>query len=464
MWYRKRSVYRALMCTLIVLCTLFVLSFTVLSFILPKPAVSEREKRELATFPAFSLQSLISGEWMQEFELYFADTFPFRDSFVGLAASIRENYGVRYDDIRVIPPTPPVSTTAAVSTTASAPAVTTPAVTTSASTAPLIPSHTDATTAAFTTTASTTVTSAITTVPDPGYTIERNDAVLLFGDRAFELFGGSDKQKILYAEAVNAYAEKLPDVKVYNLVIPSSIAYYLPERYSSYSADQRQNLSELYAALSPNVHAVDIYDTLAAHANEYLYFRTDHHWTGLGAYYAYTKFAEEAGFEPIDYAAYEKGTIKNFLGTFAASANDSKLNANPDYVEYCKVPVEHEAYRYPKDSPSRAELTTVLATYASGSNSYSVYLAGDFPRFDIKNLDNPDGKNILILKESYGNAFAPYLIPHYANVYVLDLRYFNGSISAFVEEKDIDELLIIDNIFAANTAHYTNRLNTLISR
>jgi len=473
MWYRKRHVFRALLCVLCTVCLLFLLTFAVLSFILPKPTVSEREKRDLATFPAFSLESLLSGEWMQAFELYFSDTFPFREDFVGLAASIRENYGVRYDGIRVITPgnpgatqTPePVTTTAATSATTTA-VTTTPIVTTSTTVGGTssVTSYATQTTTEATTTTPATTTTTVTTVPDPGYTIERSGAVLLFGDRAFELFGGSDKQKLLYADAVSAYAAAFPDVQVYNLVIPSSIAYYLPERYASYSVDQRSNITDLYAALSPAVCAVDVYDTLAAHANEYLYFRTDHHWTGLGAYYAYTCFARSAGFEPLAYEDYEKGTINGFLGTLAASANDSTLNKNPDYVEYCKVPVNTEAYLYRKNTPNKAELTTVLATYASGANSYSVYLAGDFPRFDIKNLDNPDGKNILVLKESYGNAFAPYLIPHYANVHVLDLRYFGGSIKDFVSEHEIDEILIIDNVFAANTRHYTDRLNTLLSR
>ena len=465
MWYRKRRVFRALLCVLSSVCFLILLTFAVLAFTLPKPTISEREKRDLATFPAFSLDAVLSGEWMRDFELYFSDTFPFREDFVGLASAIREHYGVRYDGIRVITPavtpdepvfvatTPAATTTVPVTT--SAPAVTTTPAATSASSV-------ITTTPVATTTAATTTT--ITTVPDPGYTIERSGAVLLFGDRAFELFGGSEKQKLLYADAVSAYAAAFPDVQVYNLVIPSSIAYYLPERYASYSVDQRSNITDLYAALSPAVCAVDVYDTLAAHANEYLYFRTDHHWTGLGAYYAYTRFAQSAGFEPLAYENYEKGTINGFLGTLAASANDSTLNKNPDYVEYCKVPVNTEAYLYRKNTPNKAELTTVLATYASGGNSYSVYLAGDFPRFDIKNLDNPDGKNILVLKESYGNAFAPYLIPHYANVHVLDLRYFGGSIKDFVSEHEIDEILIIDNIFAANTRHYTDRLNTLLSR
>lgn len=468
MWYRKRHVFRTLLCVLSTVCFLFLLTFAVLSFVLPKPTVSEREKRDLATFPAFSTEAVLSGEWMQAFELYFSDTFPFREGFVGLAASIREHYGVRYDGIRVIttPGTDTASDTAPLTTTTAA----TVCATTSAVTASAQTSGTQATTSATAQTSTAaattavTTTTTVTTVPDPGYTLERSGAVLLFGDRAFELFGGSDEQKYLYADAVSAYAEALPDVQVYSLVIPSSIAYYLPERYAGYSADQRSNIADIYGALSPAVCTVDIYDTLAAHANEYLYFRTDHHWTGLGAYYAYTVFAQQAGFTPLAYEDYEKGTISNFLGTLAASANDSTLNANPDYVEYCKVPVNTEAYLYRKATPNKAELTTVLATYASGVNSYSVYLAGDFPRFDIENLDNPDGKNILVLKESYGNAFAPYLIPHYANVHVLDLRYYNGSVTDFVAEHEIDEILIIDNVFAANTRHYTDRLNTLLGR
>jgi len=70
----------------------------------------------------------------------------------------------------------------------------------------------------------------------------------------------------------------------------------------------------------------------------------------------------------------------------------------------------------------------------------------------------------MVIKESYGNAFAPYLIPHYENVYVIDLRYFSGSIKAFVAAQEIDEILIIDNVFAANTKHYSDRLSLMLSR
>ncbi len=466
MWYRNKAVYRALQRALLSPCFAALFVFGILSLVLPKATVSETEKRSLAPFPPFSWQALFAGTWTREFELHYADTFPFRDAFVQAAAWAGELRGLRYDAIRVVlpegggsggeePPPNQGEATATATTTATTATSTTTASSAATGTGAPATSATTAATAPVTTT---------TATAEPLYEIERSGPVIIYGDRAFELFGGSTQQKLSYAAAVSAYAKALPDVKVYSLVAPSAIAFYLPAKYASYSTPQKENIDDIYGAMDPAVTCVDAYSRLAEHSQDYEYFRTDHHWTGLGAYWAYTAFAEAAGFTPLPYEDYEKGSIENFNGTFTSSTNDAKLRANPDTVEYCKLPVETLAYRYTKDAQTTPVQTTVLAEYASGGNAYSVYLHGDFPRFDIQNLDNPEGKNILVLKESYGNAFAPYLVPHYANVYVVDMRYFAGSIRDFAAEKAIDEILVIDNVFAANTKSFTSRLELLLSR
>lgn len=448
--------------------------FGVLAVVLPKPTVSEAEKRTLAARPAFSWNALCDGSYTRAYEAYFADTFPFRDGFVHLASYIEDSYGVRYDDVRIVG-SATTAATAATDPKPTDPSATEPSVTlgtsgtasdpTGTSDSSTLPTHvtadaTDPTrpSSSATTTDATTPTTAS---PPDDVEAEKSNGILIYGTRAFEMFGGSETQKYRYAETVNAFAEAFPDVNVYNIVVPSSVAFYLPEKYASYVADEKANIGDIYGSLSSKVLSVDAYSVLERHSAEYIYFNTDHHWTGLGAYYAYTAFAEKAGFTPNSYAGYEKKTIENFTGTLATSTNDTKLLSNPDTVEYCLIPVETTVIRWEKGA-AQGESSSVFAEYAKGGNAYGVYLHGDCPRIDIINEENPDGKVVLVFKESYGNAFAPYLIPHYGKVIVLDERYFTGNIRELIESEGVDEIVIINNVFAANTKSTTTKLNALL--
>ena len=474
MWYRKKSVYRTILVILITACSLIALTLGALSLVLPKKTVSEVEKRELAKKPAFSVAALLDGSYMRDLELYYADTFPFRDGFVRMGSRIEDAFGIRYDDVKIVgapvggdeedeEDDEPIGTTsasnAAVGTTApvssSSAAVTTPA--DGSSTASSAQDTSSSTSQAT----SQQPAESTTTAPGENVQGEKTNGVFIYGSRAFELFGGSSKQKLKYADAVSAFAEKYPNVRVYNLLAPTSVAFYLPEKYADQSADEKKNFEAIFEALSPKVTPVRVFDTIDSHKAEYLYFNTDHHWTGLGAYYAYTEFAKAAGFTPYAYADYQKGKIENFTGTLATSTNDSKLLANPDIVEYCYQPVKTHTQRWGKGDtePTKAE---VLAEYAKGSNAYSVYLGGDFPRTDIINEEATTDKVIVVFKESYGNAFCPYLAPHYAKVIVLDERYYKGSLSKLIQEESVDEILIINNAFAANTKGTTTNLTTIL--
>lgn len=442
MWYRRKSVYRALLLALSGTLFSILVVFGVLAAVLPKPTVSEAEKRELARKPTFSWTALLDGSLARGYEAYYADTFPFREGFVRLAAGIEGLYGIRYDDVRIVgsvtqPGEDAQQTTAAATATAAQ---------SSASGSSGAPAP--ATTRVTTTTPS--ATTPTTTATPENVEAERSNGILIYGNRAFEMFGGSETQKYRYADVVNAFAAAFPKQKVYNMVVPSSVAFYLPEKYASYVADEKANIEDIYGSLDPAVTKLDAYSVLEKHKAEYIYFNTDHHWTGLGAYYAYTAFAEAAGFKPRAYADYEKKTIEGFTGTLATQTNDAKLLSHPDTVEYCLIPVETTVLRWNKGS-TKGELSSVLAEYAKGGNAYGVFLHGDCPRIDIANNEDPGGRVILVFKESYGNAFVPYLIPHYGKVIVIDERYYTGDVYELVESEKVDEILLINNIFAANT-------------
>ena len=213
-----------------------------------------------------------------------------------------------------------------------------------------------------------------------------------------------------------------------------------------------------------DVIPVDAYSVLEAHKDEYLYFSTDHHWTGLGAYYAYTAFMEAAGLDYYDYDSYTKHTITGFLGTLYSGTNMAKaLEENPDYVEWCEFPVANKTYQYNKGDLANYFASSVMHGYASGPYSYGVFLGGDYPLTIIKtNVNN--GRKLVIIKESYGNAPATFIAAGFEETYVVDERYYDGNIVDLVESRGITDVLIINNCAAANTKFHIANIESLLTQ
>ena len=147
-----------------------------------------------------------------------------------------------------------------------------------------------------------TTTEPTTAPPEVGeYTVSPY-YIVVTKDAAIEMYS-VNKQKLLdYGEAVNALAAAVPEVKVFSLLAPTRMEFYGPEEYRTGSHSQKQGIEIAYGAMGDNIVKVDAYDKLSRHTDEYIYFRTDHHWTARGAYQAYTAFCEAAKLEckPLD--------------------------------------------------------------------------------------------------------------------------------------------------------------------
>ena len=426
---------------------------------LPKPTVSEYEKRELEKFPSFSIESLFSGEYTEKLDLFFADTFPAREKFVELAAGVEEARGVRIDDVKIheaVTPTPSVQ--------------------------PEPPKEEIVLEKPTETTQQPEKPSEETPVVAPGEEAkeeetpsvaetdevegEQRGSVFIYKDMALPMFGGNKYACDRYAAALAKYQDALGDsVQIYNLVIPSSIEFYLPKKYKDkgITADEKENIDYIYAQMNPGIKTVDAYSSMmeAKENGEYIYFRTDHHWTVRGAYAAYEAFCKEAGFEPIPLESMEKHVIENFVGTLYGQTQDTVLRDNPDYVEYFVPPMETETYRYIKNQPYTPYASTIFADYATGGgNTYSVFLHGDLPLTHIKTKANT-GRKIVVVKESFGNAFSPFMVSHYDEVFIVDQRYFQLGLIDFIQQNGVTDLLFINNIFAANTDIRINEIERI---
>lgn len=441
---------------------LFITGAGILFFVLPKKKESEREKRKLAEFPEFSAEKVWDGSFTSELNTYYSDNFIFREKLVDAKYAVSDLKGVKFDGITVIDgqngenavyggeisgAEPPFSydltsllSLKNVSLGDISEKIDLDAVYTFSEEEIGEKTHSGEL-------------DGLLNVGKDELEGEKRGSLFVIGDTALEIFYGSEEVSKKYAAVINEYADELGSgVTVYNMIVPNHFEFGLPEKYKgSVGRAEKPFIDIVKDNLSENVVFCDIYPSLKEHYEngEYLYFRTDHHWTGLGAYRAYEKFCEYANLAPIPLDSYEKRTTYGFLGTFYSSSMNRELAENPDYVEYYVTDLPYTQTNTGKDG--KQYKGKLISEYSSGkTNGYLTFMGGDIPLAEISS-ENKNGRKIIVFKESYGNAFAPFLMPHYETVYVADIRSFPYNAVDFIRENGISEVLFINNIMASNT-------------
>ena len=201
------------------------------------------------------------------------------------------------------------------------------------------------------------------------------------------------------------------------------------------------------ASLVGEERYVDAYAELSAHSEEYIYYRTDHHWTSLGAYYGYLAWAEAVGETPYEYDPSGAVTVsEEFLGTLHSKIN---MPRKPDAIQYFPETVKQPtSVTYDLE---RKTDTLYEESYLDTKNKYGFFLDDNHALIEI---DTPyrNGKTLFVLKDSYANCFVPLLTPHYEKIYLLDLRYYNGRLFDLMEQYEPDEGM--DVLVLYNCIHF----------
>ena len=494
---RKRAA--AIITTSVFIALIFVVGAAMI--LLDRPTVSVTENRDLETMPVFSVASYLDGSFTAKFDKYFTDTVPFRDKLNEYAAVLEnakglpspqfygveivnenEDYGEIIDSLEsasaepILPAddlkpgaetsdtsiqggqsgTVPSSGELSVSDTGNHAAETAPPLTAAPpeiSGTETSQNGADAGDEEFT--------GDITDFLNNGILV---NGVKMYGEKAgIMLFGGNDKQGQRYAELISAYKRELGDsINVYNMVVPTSVEFYLPKKYSKYSNSEKREIEFIYSKLTDGVIPVDAYSVLEAHKDEYIYFRTDHHWSDLGAYYAYTAFCNAIGQTPPPLSDYTVKTKEElFVGSLFGYTNDITLKNNPDTFTYymTKSPFKGETYNY--RTLTLAEANPIYHEYASGGAMYGMFLGSDGIHVKITTSAGT-GRKIVMFKESYGNAFAPYLIDSFDEIYVIDIRYFGKNAVQYIKDVGATDVLFINNVFAANTSKLIDGIERLL--
>lgn len=270
---------------------------------------------------------------------------------------------------------------------------------------------------------------------------------------AFEQYGYSDSLAADYAALVSRTADALAGkVTVYDLAIPTAIGVVLPDDIAEIMpgyTDQGDAIQKIFAKMSDNVVTVDCFDNLMQHRDEYLYFHTDYHWNGLGAYYAYESFCKTKGIEAIGVDERPEKQFKGFLGALYWNncRKDPALESNPDTVlAYC--PKSERASMTYTDKKGDTYNWSIIMDVSNWKTStkYSTFAGGDNPFAVFTNPDVTDGSVCVVVKESYGNALLPYLVDHYSTIYEIDYRYWNGNLIDFAAEKNANDLIFANNL------------------
>ncbi len=457
---------------IIVFAVIMAYNFLLL-LVLPKTPASMAEGEKRTQMPKFTLETYLSGEFATDFSLYFSENFPFREDYIKANSFFHSLYGIQgdatlhttdgtssddfdiiiddLDDINSY-----YSSSEAEDTSSNNSSSSNQSQATSSETSSVYEPGPES---------SKEETSSKDNDPNFDAGVVGN-GILITDGRAMGLYGSNPKTLDLYSQVIRyfearfsllykSYDSNTKDITVYNCLIPTAIEFYLPEKYKGTSAAQEKDINLVYDLNGDNIVNVDAYSMLEQHKDEYIYFRTDHHWTSLGAYYAYTAFCEAAGLTPTPLNEYTLKTKPDFTGSMYRYTADERLKEFPDSFEY-RIPLsEFSAVLYKKGQPDTPYATSVFHEYASGSATYSVHLGGDFP-LDVIKTNNSSGKKILIVKESFGNAFAPYLIDHYSEIHVVDQRYFEKDLVKYVYDNSIDEVIFLNNLQAAGTNAHVN--------
>ncbi len=285
-------------------------------------------------------------------------------------------------------------------------------------------------------------------------------SIYVWNKTGYELFGGDDAHSKTYADTINTLAAKLPGIKVYDMIIPNHTEYGLPERLKSgdvVSTSQADSIKAAYSGLDKNVTPINVYNYLADHNEEYIYFKSDHHWTGLGAYYAYKAFADTNKMTPLKLEDCTEKTIDGFTGSFNGNIEGSGLTLDTDSVHYWEFPYATEMTLTYATGATETYDSPYYSGASEGSLTYGVFIFGDNPLTVIKSQsENAEkGKKLVIVKESYGNALAPYFTNNYEEVHVVDFRYFSGTVGktlpSYCVENGITDVLFANGVMSANT-------------
>lgn len=273
---------------------------------------------------------------------------------------------------------------------------------------------------------------------------ENNDIYLGEDGYLFQKFLAPQSKAISdRAAAINSFVNKNPDVNKYIMLAPTSIEI-LKSKLPIYapSDSEAEAVKALSAQVDKKLRFIDVFSAMDSQKSKYIYYRTDHHWTSEGAYYAYEKFCSDAGISVNKQDSYDiKKVTDAFFGTSCSKGGFRNVKADSISLY---TPKKSESYKVTFSESQEVGTSLYDMSALSKKDKYSVFLGGNHPLVKIET--GRGDKKLLIVKDSYANSFIPFLTESYGEIFAADLRYYQDDLGKLIKDNGIQDVLILYNV------------------
>ncbi|MBQ0066514.1 MAG: hypothetical protein KBT48_12190 [Firmicutes bacterium] len=268
---------------------------------------------------------------------------------------------------------------------------------------------------------------------------DKIDSVYLCGDKLIEESAQPDVDNIVRnLDAIEAFADDLP---TYFMLVPNAInVQYDSLPYFTTSDGQDGIMNDIFDYFEDRIQVVDTRDMFYEHSDEYIYYKTDHHWTSLGAFYGCQYLMDLKG-ETLKKKNYKvlpvsdsfQGTLSNKTGSFDIQ-DEIDIFVNKDLCDY-----------YVVDDATQEKSRSIYNSKALDVNDqYTVFMGGNKGVVHLE-MNNDSDKHLLLFKDSYANAAIQFLLPYYRTITIVDARYCNEKASNFLKRDLINEVMYLYN-------------------
>ncbi len=269
--------------------------------------------------------------------------------------------------------------------------------------------------------------------------------------RMIEAWKTYDKESVeKNLAAMNQFAEKNPDINMYFMLAPTAQGVYEDTLPENCGIENQKAFIKLCYESTPAITGIDVFTDLYASRDNYIYYRTDHHWTSLASYYAYNAASKIMKYTPYTLDKFSVEHASNsFKGTLYSKTLDNGIT--PDTIDYYtlsngdpSVIVKVNNGMEIKDYGSM-----YFRSYLEKKDKYSSFLGANVPVLNIKSNISAEADNgsLLVIKDSYAHSLVPFLTKNYSNITVVDLRYINGTFEDVgVNLEDYNSVLFMYNV------------------
>lgn len=256
-------------------------------------------------------------------------------------------------------------------------------------------------------------------------------------------------------KAIKSFSESQSKIPVRMMLVPDAanvLNHSLPSLAKP--EDQTQMFSMVRKDLGDSVEWIDVSTELNKHKTEKIYYKTDHHWTTLGAFYAFQAAAPSLGIEGDLSGKYVSYAVSDSFNGMLASKSGVNLGEKEQIDIY--VPTEEDTDLI-VDYVDEGKRSTSLydSSKLKEKDQYTVFLGGNSSLLDIRTVSTST-KRLLLVKDSFANSFIPFLTPYYREIVVVDSRYYSGTINDLMDSYRISEVLFL---YSGNTFFKDNNIS-----